>query len=284
MIQPARRPQRLTVALPASLTLDIPHLREKTARLGFVARALAAFRVDQLIVYSDREGAEIARESKLIEKMLTYIETPQYLRKLMFKMDPDLQYAGTLPPLRSPNHPNKQDPAPGLVREGIVIQAGTPSIVEAGFAKPIHVNSGLPLSSRVTIRVTKISPNLEGEILDPSGLTIYWGFRVARGHVSIQEMVRSKKFDLAISTSRNGTNIRQVMLDLTRKWNSASSPLVVFGSPDEGIPEMLGRLKMSISETMDFNLNTIPHQGVETVRTEEALWGSLALLNILGDS
>ena len=284
MGQPARRPQRVTVALPASLTLDIPHLREKTARLGFVARALAAFRVDQLVVYYDHEGAEIAREARLVEKMLTYIETPQYLRKLMFKMDPDLQYAGTLPPLRSPNHPNKQDPVPGLLREAVVIQAGLPSFVEAGFSKPIRVNSGLPLSSRVTIRLTKISPNLEGEILDLSGLTIYWGFRVARGHVSLQEMVRSKKFDLAISTSRNGTDIRQVTLDLRKKWTSSENPLVVFGSPDEGVPEMLARFKINISETMDFNLNTIPHQGVETVRTEEALWSSLAVLNILEDS
>jgi len=38
---------------------------------------------------------------------------------------------------------------------------------------------------------------------------------------------------------------------------------------------------MNVSNAMDFNLNTIPDQGVETVRTEEALWGSLAVLNIL---
>ena len=284
MGQPTRRPQRVTVALPASLTLDIPHLREKTARLGFIARALATFRVDQLVIYLDREGAEITREAILVEKMLTYIETPQYLRKLMFKMDPDLQYAGTIPPLRSPNHPNKQDPIPGLLREGMVIQAGLPSMVEAGFAKPIRVNSGLPPSSRVTIRLTKISPNPEGEIQDPSGLTIYWGFRVARGHVSLQEMVRSKKFDLAISTSRGGTDRRQVMVDLKKKWTFSKNPLVLFGSPDEGVPEMLARFKMNISELMDYNLNTIPHQGVETVRTEEALWSSLAVLNILEDS
>jgi predicted SPOUT superfamily RNA methylase MTH1 len=38
---------------------------------------------------------------------------------------------------------------------------------------------------------------------------------------------------------------------------------------------------MNVSNAMDFNLNTIPDQGVETVRTEEALWSSLALLNVL---
>lgn len=283
MIEPARRPQSVTVALPASLTLDIPHLREKTARLGFIARALATFRVDRVAIYHDHEGGEIAREARLIEKMLTYIETPQYLRKHLFKMDPDLQFAGTIPPLRTPNHPSKQDPIPGLVREGLAIQSTQQSMIEAGFSHPVRVNSKLPILSRITIRLTRTSPVLEGEVVDPSGLTIYWGFRVARGHVSLSEMVRSKEFDLAVSTSRTGVKIRQVTSELTEQWKSSTSPLVVFGSPNEGVPEILARSKLNVSETMDFNLNTIPDQGVETVRTEEALWTSLAVLNIMVD-
>ncbi len=204
MAQPARRPQIISVALPASLTLDIPHLREKTARLGFVSRALATFRVEEAIIYRDRPGAEIDREAKLIEKMLTYIETPQYLRRLVFKMDPDLQYAGTLPPLRTPNHPDKQNPTPGQLREGVVVQSGPSSMVEAGFRNLVRVKSKLATSGRITIRLTRISAELEGEIVEPSGLTIYWGFRVARGNVSLSEIVRNRKFDLTISTSRKG--------------------------------------------------------------------------------
>ncbi len=281
MTQPARRSQIVSVALPASLTLDIPHLREKTARLGFVSRALATFRVEEAIIYRDRAGAEIDREARLIEKMLTYIETPQYLRKLVFKMDPDLQYAGTLPPLRTPNHPDKQNPSPGLLREGVVVQSGPSSMVEAGFRNVVRVKSKLPTSDRITIRLTRISPELEGEIVEPSGLTIYWGFRVARGNVSLSEIVRNRKFDLTISTSRKGTDVRKITLELREKWKSSKRPLIVFGSPNEGVPEILARSGMNVSDAMDFDLNTIPDQGVETVRTEEALWGSLAVLNVL---
>jgi predicted SPOUT superfamily RNA methylase MTH1 len=133
----------------------------------------------------------------------------------------------------------------------------------------------------MTIRLTKDLPELEGEIVEPSRLTIYWGFRVARGNVSLPEIVRSRKFDLTISTSRKGTDVREITPDLTTKWKSASHPLIVFGSPNEGIPEILARSGMNVSNAMDFNLNTIPDQGVETVRTEEALWSSLALLNVL---
>src|SRR2546426_8063753 len=110
MAHPPRRPQIVSVALPASLTLDIPHLREKTARLGFVSRALATFRVEEAIIYRDRGGAEIEREARLVEKMVTYIETPHYLRRLLFKKGADLPYAGTLPPLRTPNQPSQHKP------------------------------------------------------------------------------------------------------------------------------------------------------------------------------
>jgi predicted SPOUT superfamily RNA methylase MTH1 len=133
----------------------------------------------------------------------------------------------------------------------------------------------------MTIRLTKDLPELEGEIVEPSRLTIYWGFKVARGNVSLPEILRSRKFDLTISTSREGTDVREITPDLTNKWMSAERPLIVFGSPTDGVPEILARSGMTVSNAMDFNLNTIPDQGVETVRTEEAVWGSLAVLNVL---
>src|SRR5439155_18839418 len=176
MTRPPRRSQVVSVALPASLTLDVPHLREKTARLGFVSRALGTFRVEEVIIYRDRVGPEIDREAKLIEKMLTFIETPQYLRKHLFKMDPDLQYAGTLPLLRTPNHPDRQNPSSGVLREGIVIESGPSSLIEAGFHNLIRVMSKLLTLMIINIGLTRYLPELEGEIVEPSGLTIYWGF------------------------------------------------------------------------------------------------------------
>src|SRR2546426_1802008 len=118
MAHPPRRPQIVSVALPASLTLDIPHLREKTARLGFVSRALATFRVEEAIIYRDRGGGGIDREARLGEKMLTSIWTPPEPRGLLFQIGPDLQYAGTLPPPRTPNPPDQPKPNAGLLREG----------------------------------------------------------------------------------------------------------------------------------------------------------------------
>ena len=154
-------------------------------------------------------------------------------------------------------------------------------MIDAGFRDSVRVKSNVPTSKIVTIRLTNSSPQLEGEIMEPSGLTIYWGFRVARGNVSLSEVVRNRKFDLTISTSRKGTDVREITLELREKWKLSKRPVIVFGSPNDGVPEILARAGMNVLDAMDFDLNTIPDQGVETVRTEEALWGSLAVINVL---
>src|SRR2546428_13350307 len=157
-------------------------------------------------------------------------------------------------------------------------------MIEAGLRNLVRVRSKLPPAKRMTIRLTQSSPELEREIVEMSGLTIYWGFRVARGNVSLSEIVRSKKFDLTISTSRKGMDVREITPNLAKRWRSASHPLIVLGSPNDGVPEILARSGMSVSDAMDFNVNTIPDQGVETVRTEEALWSALAVLNVLEEN
>src|SRR5207245_8285176 len=124
MMEVPRRPQRLSVAIPSSFTEDVPHLREKTSRVGLIARSLAIFRVDEVVVYYDQTGSSSAREADLLEKLLTYQETPQHLRKAMFKQDPDLQFSGILPPLRNPSHPNVGEPRLGESDEHVVNEAG----------------------------------------------------------------------------------------------------------------------------------------------------------------
>ncbi len=281
MLGAPKRPQHLSVALPASLTQDVPHLREKTGRVGLIARALAIFRVEEVAIYNDKPGREAEVEGRFLEKLLVYQETPQYLRRAIFTRDPDLQFAGILPPLRSPNHPDAASPKVGQLREGVVLESGNRSKVDAGFRIPVEVPSRLKRSDKVTVRLTRTSPQLEAEVKDPSGLAIYWGFRVTRGNFRLSDFVRSGKQDLTISTSRKGKNVREVVEDLTLLWKSSRRPLVLFGSPDEGVPEILSREGANVAEVADFNLNMVPNQGVETVRTEEAVLATLAELNLL---
>lgn len=276
-----RRPQWLSIALPSSFTKDVPHLREKTGRVGLIARSLAIFRVDEVLIYNDEPGKSPDTEGRLLEKLLAYQETPQYLRRAMFKQDPDLQFSGILPPLRMPSHPNLGEPRIGEIREGLVIESGPKSIVNAGLTAPVEIASKLNPRDRVTIRLVRTSPGLRGELVEPTRLPIYWGFRVTRTKLTLGKMIGSRRQDMTISTSKRGKLVRDVLDELSPRWKSAQRPLVLFGSPSEGVPEILAKERVDLTEMTDFNLNMIPNQAVETVRTEEAVLATLSILNLL---
>jgi predicted SPOUT superfamily RNA methylase MTH1 len=55
--------------------------------------------------------------------------------------------------------------------------------------------------------------------------------------------------------------------------------LVTFGSPRLGLTEILSQEGKTPGDVFDFFINTVPAQNVATVRTEEAILISLALLN-----
>jgi predicted SPOUT superfamily RNA methylase MTH1 len=284
MMEVPRRPQHLSVALPASFTKDVPHLREKTSRVGLIARSLAIFRVDEVVIYNDDTGRSSESEGRLFEKLLAYQETPQYLRKALFKQDPHLQFSGILPPLRMPSHPNIADPRIGEIREGLVVESGPRSIVNAGFRATVEVSLKLKLHERVTIKLVGISPQLKGEPVNSTRLPIYWGFRVTRTNLTLGRLIGSRRQDLTISTSRRGKAVREVLNDLTLRWKSSRRPLVVFGSPSDGVPEILAKEGADLTRMVDFNLNMIPNQGVETVRTEEAVLTTMSILNLLEET
>ncbi len=248
-----------------------------------MARVLAIFRVDEILIYNDTSDETSKREGRLFQKLLSYQETPQYLRRRLFPHDPDLQFAGILPPLRLPSHPGIEKPRPGLVREALVVESGIRSKVDAGFSTLVRVPSKLTPSDRVTIRLTRIEPQVEAEVIVSSRLPIYWRFRITRTDCTLGKLIRRENSDLTISTSRKGKSIRDVQDDLSLRWKASRRALIIFGSPDLGVPEILGKEGLEVDKVCTFNLNTIPEQGVETVRTEEALTATLSVLNALED-
>ncbi|HML02482.1 MAG TPA: putative RNA uridine N3 methyltransferase, partial [Candidatus Bathyarchaeia archaeon] len=60
------RKTEVSIAVPASIVSDIPHLREKTGRIGMIGRAAAIFRVNEIIVFPDNPAANQARDTNLI--------------------------------------------------------------------------------------------------------------------------------------------------------------------------------------------------------------------------
>ena len=278
-IDAKRRSTELSMAIPSSLASEASHLRDKTGIIGRVARASAIYRVDDIYIYRDTPN-----ESKLIRLILNYIETPQYLRRRLFSKRPELGYVGTLPPLRTPHHPLEKRAKSlrgGEFREGVVLSGLDEGfLVDIGVDKPLIAKGRAPsIGSRATVQITDTAPKLTGRFVRMRDVDQYWGFKVHIIDSSLEKLAGG--FELTVATSRHAKPYKEVESQLRLRWRDASNALVAFGSPRRGLGEMLATNKLTAEEVFDFTVNMIPDQGCETVRTEEAIHASLAILNLL---
>ncbi len=278
--------KKLAIAIPASVISDTPHLREKTSKIGLIGRAAAVFRVDEIIVYPDSAGKGKQRsETDLITLLLAYLETPQYLRKRLFKLDSRLQFAGILPPLRTPHHPldrKAQNLKVGEYREGVTLSRTKEGMfVDIGVEQPALLREKQwTLDKRLTLQIVKAGDRVEVQAANRDEIPSYWGYTTNVETHSFKKLVENGKYDLTIATSKIGAKFVDVAEEITEKWKKADYTLVAFGAPVRGLHEIVGDECADLNEIADFVVNMIPEQGTETVRTEEALFASLAILNL----
>ncbi|KYH42805.1 MAG: hypothetical protein AYL33_000820, partial [Candidatus Bathyarchaeota archaeon B63] len=271
-MSPPKRRVGISIAIPASLVSDVPHLREKTLRIGMIGRALAIFRVDEVIVYPDIPGRDQRRDASLIRAILSYMETPQYLRRRLFKIRPELRFVGILPPLRTPHHPTENRERQlriGEYREGAVISSDEGgAYVDIGVERPIFMpNAELKTGSRVTVKIKKKGKLLIGEIADPEELEVYWGYKVKISGYPLSNLLRDPRYSLVIATSRRGVPIMKLADEMMDNWRSARRVLIAFGSPTQGLHEIIAQEGIELETLTNFIVNTVPNQGVKTIRT-----------------
>jgi predicted SPOUT superfamily RNA methylase MTH1 len=263
---------------------DTPHLREKTSKVGLIGRAAAIFRVDEIVIFRDDFKNNQQRDMDLISILLTYMETPQYLRKRLFKLEPELQYAGILPPLRTPHHPlnsRMKDLRVGEFREGVSLsRTKEGALVDIGVEQPaLILNEQLPVGKRVTVQISQVKDRIVAKHADRQQIPEYWGYRVTAEGQSLLKILESGNFDLTVATSKFGKHFVDVREEMSERMQKATKVLVVFGSPTRGLYDIAKNENWRLDELADFVVNTVPLQGTETVRTEEAIVASLAILN-----
>jgi len=268
-----------SVLVPSSLVREATDKREATRKLGYVARAATVFRADRLIVFPDREG-EGRWGGGFVETVLQYATTPPYLRKEAFGTRDELEYAGVLPPLRVPSWTGSESDDSGSLREGIVTQVGPEGRVRVncGLQHPISLRLPDSMSAaegeRVSVRVSSRRP-VRAKLVDAPTP----GPRVARLDLADALDVEGYR----VATSRHGAPLTVDRLaDVADRAQDGLT--VAFGAPERGLPEMLDASApvdpADPPEGFDVWLNTIPNQGSEVVRTEEAMFASLACLNL----
>ncbi len=277
--------KKFSIAIPVSVISDTPHLREKTSKIGQIARAAAIFRVNEIIVYPDNAKADQRRDQKFIALLLNYLETPQYLRKALFKIEPDLQYAGILPPLRTPHHPlsgKTKHLKVGEYREGLVLSEGKEGLaVDIGVQQPALLRQRqYAVGQRLTVQVVSVGEQVEVQPVNRDEVPLYWGYTVRAEKRSMGQLLRADEFDLKVATARVGSNFMDVAGRIGEGWIGSGSVLVAFGAPARGLHEIVADEGLKLADIADFIVNTVPNQGTVTVRAEEALLATLAIFNV----
>jgi predicted SPOUT superfamily RNA methylase MTH1 len=295
-----------TVLVPSSLVRESRDKREATRKLGYVARAATVFRIDRLLVYPDPDG-ERRWGDGFVRTVLAYAATPPYLRKEAWGRRDELECVGVLPPLRAVAQTGSESDGSGSLRQGIVTEVGPDGRVRVncGLQHPasLLVPPGMAVEEgeRVTIRVSSRRP-LRARIVDesPPGLSV-WA-------EELDTALSRDDAGVTIAASRHGEELDVARLgELAPRVRDGFT--AVFGSPERGLPEILGVHPPRVdprdeqwspddgdhespgddpegtrshepAARFDLWLNTVPHQGSEVVRTEEALFATLACLNL----
>jgi len=276
----------LSVAIPASLVSDVPHLREKTTKIGMVGRAAAIFGVDEIIVFSDMLKRSQRPEISLITTILSYMETPQYLRKRLFEIRPELRYAGVLPPLRTSHHPRPnqvKNLVDGEYREGaIVSHSEQGSLIDIGVERhALIANKKLPINTRVTVKIKKTKKSLGAEIAGRNEIKDYWGYKTTAFNLSFTKLLTKYRFELVIATSKHGKPYNETSKTLAESCKSSKKILIAFGAPTQGLYQIAKQENQNLDNITNFVVNTIPSQKTETVRTEEALFITMGIFNLM---
>jgi len=276
--------KNLTIAIPASIITNTPHLREKTAKIGLIGRTAAIFRVDKIIIFSDIPEKSQSTEIDLIVTLLKYMDTPQYLRKKLFGLDTKLKFAGILPPLRTPNHPlisKSRKIRSGEYREGIIIKKVKEGmLIEIGVEKLALLRERQWLvGDRITSQIIKTENRIEVQTVNKEEIPFYWGFSVFSEKKSLSNLIVNNNFDLIIGTSKKGIDFNSNLSEIVKKYKKAKNIIIEFGAPNRGLLEISKDEGIDIRKHTDFLVNTIPKQGTETIRTEEAVIATLAIFN-----
>eukprot|EP01029_Cantina_marsupialis_P001633 TRINITY_DN1143_c0_g1_i1.p1 TRINITY_DN1143_c0_g1~~TRINITY_DN1143_c0_g1_i1.p1 ORF type:complete len:328 (-),score=91.00 TRINITY_DN1143_c0_g1_i1:1158-2141(-) len=286
----------ISIALPGSIIDNVQsrHLRAYVA--GQIGRALAIFNIDEVIIFGDPISRQTEKPGKwnscsYLTRILEYLETPQFLRKTLFPVHPDLRDAGLLNPLDTPHHMRMSEWTP--YRDGVVldrpIKAGEGSLCECGLLKNVRVDKELRPNTRVTVKMLQETAGRrphKGKLVSSAEprekYGVYWGYQarnVENFHEIFTKCPYEGGYDMTLGTSDTGENIDNPDFEL----QPFRHLLIVFGGL-AGLEEVVAAdrvLDINEEDTkllFDKYLNVVPSQGSRTIRTEEAIPIALAAL------
>ena len=267
----------LWIAIPDTCLIDSQSILDKSYKISQISRACSIFCVNRIIVYHDRSVKSDKTDKQILKTILEYLDTPPYLRKKIYPKMWMLKHAGTLPPIKSPHHKtliDMKDIKDGDVRFGFVITKNDSLFVDVGLQKMIKYK-GSQLGKKVLVRITNRA-QLIAEDISKDNVDGYWGYDVQ--FVDSLSVLLADPKNEVLMTSVEGAPFTKHVDNLMAKINVSSNFIVIFGSPKLGLRKILESENKKISSTDNF-FNMFPLQGTQTVRLEEAILGTLSIIN-----
>ena len=179
----------------------------KTTLAGQIARALAVFCVDEVVVFDDGQSKRechnqtendlytgFSDPNHFLMHLLSYLETPPHLRKHLFPLHPNLRTAGMLPSLDMPHHLRSHEWC--QYREGVTVDnpinakgAGmddkkkaykksesssnvSTALVDAGLPQLVSIATAIPPATRVTLKFSTLDAPQKLQSVSPSGAAV----------------------------------------------------------------------------------------------------------------
>jgi predicted SPOUT superfamily RNA methylase MTH1 len=274
------------IAVPECMVTSYKNLREKTLILGQIARTCAIFRIEEILFFKSPFMTSIDRkkERNRVEMILSYIETPQYLRKRLFPLRKELAHVGELPPLATPHHPDRAHSKlkEGEMREGLVFLLDGRVVARVGTKSPIPVYNPPQISlkdreMRMTLKIAKSDKEFGAKIVSrettPPGY--YNGYKIKYLKTTLGKW-KEERYNF-IATSKRGDSYKKVPREAMHIKNKET--VLVFGSTTRGLFDFLRAENRTMEQLGWTCVNIIPDAGVRSVRLEEAVLISLSRLN-----
>ncbi|PSO08139.1 hypothetical protein B9Q04_07115 [Candidatus Marsarchaeota G2 archaeon BE_D] len=256
------KPSSVSVALPFSSIWFGTHLREKTFRAASLLRYCSIFRVRRIMVILD--GGNPTQHGEL-KDVFEYLLLPPYLKAEM-GLKPHLRYVGLAPPIKIPIHTvskNPQEASLEPVRKASVIRVERERLfLNAGFRLQTVAphRGGLQIGDHVYVKVIGLQGKVVlTELVDP---------------LSLDKIYLEPKIEF-IDVDDVGERLPDDLFKVELTRSGEPSLRIVRNPPNKEIIFFVGNQKMDpedfLAVKFDIRIRLLPEQGVETIRSEEAL-------------
>jgi len=277
----------LKVLVPISV-LSTEHRKDlKTLTVAYILRALSIFRASHLVLYKDPHASDA--DKRLFLKVARYLMTPPYLRKMIVPIDPDLKYVGLAPPLTLPLHTLSKRLTLPQIRWGLIIERLDDELAKAyvGVSKLCILKSSRNSGEMILVRVERdCGSYYKCSEVDPDAVTVYLGPKIVTSSSLSRAITSHCTSSLLIEFTKLGKPATNLLNNVER-LEDLKRICCVFGSPYLDPSEITRRelnsdipaLSRAI-QAKHVAVDAVVNQGVKSVRTTEALYVALSVLNL----